>query len=115
MGVEKTMQFILEQQAQLTAHQVDAGARLARIDKRLDAMAKLVNAGVRLLVKHDEWLARHEKAIERHEKLIVESRREFDLRLKALTEVQERTDRKLDRLIEALHGRRSNGRSGRKA
>jgi len=97
MDIQKTMEFILEQQAAMTARQAERGERMAehdkhmlKIDKRIDATTKLIQTGMRMLVKTDE-------------------------RLKALADAQLRAeqrsaeiDARLDRLIQAL-SRGSNG------
>lgn len=104
MNVEKTMEFILEQQAKLVSHQVDVDARLAKIDRRLDSITTILKAGMR-------WLAKHEQILDRHEKMLAKSRQDFDQRIDGLIEAQQRTDRKLDRLAEMLLARGPNGRS----
>ena len=103
MNVEKTMAFILEQQAKLVAHQVDVDARFAKIDRRLDGITTILKAGMR-------WLAKHEQILDRHEKMFAKSRQEFDHRMNALIDAQQRTERKLDRLAEMLLARGPNGR-----
>ncbi len=55
-----------------------------KFDKRMEAMRKLVQTGMKMLVKNENQIA-------------------------ALTEAQRNTDRKLDRLIDFWSKRRSNG------
>jgi hypothetical protein len=81
------MEFILQMQAK-------AEVRMEGFDKRLDATRKLVETGMKLLVKM--------------EKNHIESKKDFDRRMRELVEAQKRTDQKLDRLI-GFGGRRSNG------
>ena len=96
MDIEKTMEFILEQQAKLVAHQMDVDARFAKIDRRIDAITTIVKAGMKLLVKQQQDFDHRMSAM--------------DQRINALIDAQQRTDRKLDRLAEMLLGRRPNGR-----
>jgi len=77
MDVERTMEFILRMQAK-------AEARMAKFDKRMEAIRKLVQTGMKMLVKIDQNLL-------------------------ALTEAQRKTDRKFDRLIDSWTKRRTNG------
>jgi hypothetical protein len=95
MDVERTIEFILQMQAKSEARADRSEARADRFDKRLEATRKLVETGIRLLVKI--------------EKNHVESKKDFDRRLKELLDAQKRTDLKLDRLIDFWGKRRSNG------
>jgi hypothetical protein len=95
------MEFILQMQAKAEIRMAKADERMARtdqrmdrFDKRLDATRKLVETGMKLLVKM--------------EKNHIESKKDFDRRLRELVEAQKRTDQKLDRLI-GFDGRRTNG------
>jgi hypothetical protein len=88
MDVERTIEFILQMQAR-------SEVRSDRFDKRLEATRKLVETGMKLLV--------------RIEKNHAESKKDFDRRLKELVDAQKRTDQKLDRLIDFWGKRRSNG------
>ena len=62
-----------------------------RVEKRLDATLKIVQTGMKMLVK-----------IEQDIRALTESQR-------ALTEAQRKTDRKFDRLIDSWTRRRNNG------
>jgi hypothetical protein len=95
MNVERTMEFILRMQAKSEARAERADARADKFDKRLEATRKLVDTGMKLLVK-----------IEKNQ---AESKKDFDHRLNALLEAQKKTDQKLDRLIDFWGKRRSNG------
>ena len=99
MDIQKTMEFIVEQQAAMTARQVEHEARMAghdkrmvKIDRRIDATTKLIQTGMRILVQTDEKL-----------KALAESQ----LRAEARTG---EIDARLDRLIKAL----SRGTNGHK-
>jgi hypothetical protein len=105
MNVEQTMQFILDQQAQMAAHMVDVDnhlkeidARLAesaryqaRTDKQLAILALMVKAGMKRLVNQGKKLDTHGEKLDRHEAKL------------------NRIDRKLDRLIDGLLGKGRNG------
>jgi hypothetical protein len=57
MNVERTMQFILEQQVAASASLARMGKRrFAEIDKRLSATAKLLQIGMKALVETDAIL-----------------------------------------------------------
>ena len=79
MDVEKTMVFILEQQAAMNVRQ--------------DSILTMIEGGMKLIAGHDRQI-----------KALIESQ-------ERLTEAQQATDRKLDRLIEALQRNSSNGSS----
>lgn len=99
MDVERTIEFILQMQAKseermakFDERMAKAEARMDKFDKRMEAMRKLVETGMRMLVK-----------IEKTQQTIGEQ-------VIALTEAQRNTDRKLDRLIDFWSKQRSNGR-----
>jgi len=99
MNVERTMEFILQMQAR-------SEVRGDRFDKRLDATSKLVQTGMKLLVKIEKDFDRR----------MTESKKDFNHRLNELIEAQKKTDeaqkktgQKLDRLIDFWTRRRSNG------
>jgi hypothetical protein len=95
MNVERTIEFILKMQAKSEARAERSEARADKFDKRLEATRKLVETGLKLLVKI--------------EKSHQETKKDFDRRLKELIEAQKRTDQKLDRLIDFWGKQRSNG------
>jgi len=83
MDAERTIQFILEQQAQttvrmdqiterldeITAVQKQQAERGAKTDRRIDAIAKLIQTGMKLLVKYEkECEERDKEARERDRK-----------------------------------------------
>jgi len=97
MDVERTMQFILDQQAATAVKLDHVAERLDRLTERQDktdrqiaAIQKLILAGMKMMVKRDKVT---------------------DARINALVDAQQRSERKLDRLIEALLGRGRNGRN----
>jgi len=106
MDIQKTMEFILEQQAAMTARQAEHEARMAahevrmaehdkrmvKIDKRIDATTKLIQTGMRMLVQTDEKL-----------KALAEAQLRAEARMGEI-------DARLDRLIKAL----SRGTNGHK-
>jgi len=91
MDVERTIEFILQQQA--------------RTETRMAAMQKLISAGMKMLVKQGENL----------NKLVVaqrEMRDEVAAELKALAKAQKATETKLQSFIDSLR-RGGNGRHSR--
>ena len=99
MDIQKTMAFILEQQAKMA---VEA----QRTDRRVDSIAKLVHLGMKTLVETDLKL-----------NALIDAQIRTDEKMKALIEAQKRTDGKLartdakfERLMAALLRKRSNGR-----
>jgi hypothetical protein len=88
VDIERTMQFIIDSQAKAEIRAEKADARVdameKRLDKRMDAITKLLQQGMRMLIKTDTKLAE-------------------------LAAAQKATDRSLKALIDSLrHGR--NGR-----
>ena len=84
MDVERTIEFILQMQAKSEARMAKMDERMDKFDKRMEATLKLVQTGMKMLVKIDQ-------------------------KLLALTEAQRKTDRRFDRLIDSWTKRRTNG------
>ncbi len=100
------MQFILESQARAEVRMDKAEARVdameRRLDRRMDGITKLLEQGMRMLVKIETKLA-----------TVVEEMAEFqkrtEIRFAELAEAQKGTERTLKAFIASLrHGR--NGR-----
>ncbi|MBM3812809.1 MAG: hypothetical protein FJW20_14375 [Acidimicrobiia bacterium] len=113
MDVQRTMEFILEQQARTAAHlegvaaeqkalateqkglateQKKLASQQAKTEKRVDSLAKIVQTGMKMM------LAREKRV---------------DERIQALVDSQLRLDQRMDRFIENFNKHRPNG-SGRK-
>jgi len=113
VDVERTIQFILKSQANAEIRmdkaererkraEARAKARVdameVRLDKRTGAITKLLQHGMRMLVKTDTKLAE-----------LAESQKELAETQKELAEAQKATDRALKAFINSLR----NGRNGR--
>ena len=97
MDVERTMEFILQMQAKSEERMAKfdermakseermarAEARMEKFDRRMEAMGKLVQTGMK-------WLVRLEK-----------TQQALSEDVKALTEAQRRTDRKFERFMDS--------------
>ena len=109
MNVERTMEFILEQQAATASWQ-------AKTDRRLDAIGKLLKTGMRMLVQTDEKLK--EVAVS-HRQLAAtvhqlgETVQQLGETVQQLAIAQKGTDRTLSRVIESMR-RGSNGNKGQR-
>jgi hypothetical protein len=91
MDVERTIEFILQMQAK-------SEVRMDKFDKRMEAIRKLVQTGMKMLVKIDQNII-----------ALTEAQRKTDESVLALTEAQRKTDRKFERLLDSLTKRRTNG------
>ena len=94
MDVERTIEFILQQQAKAEARQAQAEARQAqaeaKAERQMAAIRKLIQTGMRMIVKNEELV----KATQAE--------------LRELTAAQRVTETKLQGLIDALR----RGRNG---
>ena len=122
MNIERTIEFILESQAKaeirmekfdarmekFDARMEKADARVVamekRLDKRMDAITKLLQQGMRILAKTQSELADLAKAQKRTEIRLAE----LAETQKELAAAQKATDRSLKTLIDSLR----NGRNG---
>jgi hypothetical protein len=104
MDVERTMQFILDNLASVTARQEAMAARQQaaeartaamerRLDRRMEGIVKLIKTGMRMMVQ------------------IQESHKELAAEMKELAAAQKRTDQRFDRWLDSL--KRVNGHKKR--
>jgi len=70
MNVEKTMDFILAQQAQFEANFAKADARFGQAEKRLDRLARLLAQNNRLVARLAGYGVSLRSDVRRHEKMI---------------------------------------------
>jgi chromosome segregation ATPase len=89
--MERTMQFILEQQAQFAANQAKAEERIARIEEMQENAARQIELLGSALVELTEAHTRTEGS------------------LTQLAEAQAHSDRRLDALIDIVQGGRDGG------
>lgn len=103
MNVEKTIHFILDQQAKTEAHLAELSERQAKTGTHLAELSKQQ-------ARTDRQVAAIATLVEAGMKRIIRLEKTFHTRLNALLEAQQRTDRRLDRLIDVLLQQRTNGR-----
>ena len=115
MNIERTMQFILESQAKAEVRMDRAENRMdraenrvhameKRLDKRMDAITRLLQQGMRMLVKTDIQL----KEVAEAQKLTDRRLAELAGEQKELAAAQKATERSLKAFIDSLR----NGRNG---
>ena len=94
MDIERTMQFIIDNLAAVTAAQQQAEVRAARTDRQIHGLQTLVKLGMRRLVKLEQGQIDLQKAM-----------REMAVAQKELAESQKRTDQKFERWLDSIKGR----------
>jgi hypothetical protein len=101
MNIERTMEFILNAQAK-------AEARMDKADKRIDGITKLLQQGMRILVKTADSIAESQKrndarfaALTQSVAGLVEGQKGLNRVVVELKESQKRTDVKMAELAEA--------------
>jgi|SRR5207249_11811923 len=127
MDVERTMEFILKSQARAETRmeklgtriqnaEIRANARMDRIDRRLDATSKLIQHGMRMLVKVETKLDELSEAQKRTTVAVAElarsqaelarSQAELARSHAQLAQAQKATEKSLKAFIDSLrHGR----------
>ena len=122
MNVERTIEFILQQQARTEAilaraaeRQARADARQDRADARQDRAEKsmqgirtILKIGMRKMVE----VAAIQKAVGQAQKRTEVNLNRLEGKIERLAELQHHTDKSLNRLIQSLHGPSGNGRKG---
>ncbi len=105
MDVERTMQFILDQQAKTESLWQRAEERMERLEKRQENFAQSL-VGIRKLILLGTKTLTNVTA---SQKAAVAELREIREAIRGLTAAQRRTDHKFDRLVELLSRRSPNG------
>jgi len=105
VDVEKTIEFILDQQAKAEIRWQKANERMDRLekhqekfDKRLEGVRKLVAAGLKMV----NQVAASQKAAQAELS-------EIRVDIRELAAAQKRTDQRFDRLVDLLSRRNPNG------
>ena len=94
MNTERTIEFILNTQAK-------AERRMDKTDMRLDGISKLLQQGMRMLVKTDAALAEFQKRTDATFTELAQAQKRTDTKLAELAQAQKRTDTKLAELAQA--------------
>jgi len=116
MDQERTMQFILDNLAAVSASQQQAEVRAARSDRQIKGMQALMLTGMKLIVKLQKGqreLQEGQRELQKGHRELQKGHRELQAELKALAAAQKRTDQKFDRWLDSLKNG-SNGRNGHK-
>ena len=100
MNVEKTIEFILQQQARTEQWQ-------AKTEGQLAAIRKLVQTGMKMLVQQGEQI----KQLTAAQKELAGAQKETAAELAALARSQRVTETKLQSLIDSLRRGRNGGHS----
>ncbi len=120
MDVERTMQFILEQQAatavkldRLKGRRDQSATRQDEIDHQTQAIQKLILTEIKMMARRDKVTDARFRAVDKRIKALApaqpRTKRSFDQRMNALIHIQQRTEKKLNRLIGVLLGRGGKG------
>jgi hypothetical protein len=119
MDVEKTMEFILEQLAQVAVLQAKAEERQAKAEARQDRTDRRLSRAIRLAVeearreraRRRELEERTEKARRELDERVERSRAEMEEALTRLAAAQLVTEEKLQRFLESRSGLNGSGGS----
>ncbi len=86
MDLERAVGFIVERQAAAEVEMAEIRRMLAKMDRKVDALSKLVRVGMRILAKQDERLAKHDERMAKHERELAEERKRSDQRFQQLVQ-----------------------------
>ena len=89
---------------------MDLEGRMGRTERRLDATLKIVQTGMKMLVKMQQDTRDFKKEMRDFKGEMLDFKNETQRGINALIAAQMRTDAKLDRLVDALLRTHSNGR-----
>jgi hypothetical protein len=90
---------------------MDLEGRMGRTERRLDATLKIVQTGMKMLVKMQQDTRDFKKEVRDFKGEMRDFKNETQRGINALIAAQMRTDAKLDRLVDALLRTHSNGRT----
>lgn len=107
MDIERAIEHILDLQARAEVRMDRAEARMDRTDRQTRAIQKLIQTGMKLIVQTQKA---GKEAETRLDSKLKEAETRLDAKLTELADLQLKTDRKLDKLIEHSLKRPPNGR-----
>ncbi len=99
MDVVETLDTVAERQLRAELRGDEADRRLERIEKKLDATANLVRAGMKLVIQN-----------QRDIKELTRAQARTDAKIGLLADAQMKTDEKFNRLMSQLMRKDGNGR-----
>jgi hypothetical protein len=105
MNIEKTMEFIVSNLADLTVKQAELTVKQARTDRQIHGLQVLVKTGMRMLVKTQDSV----RQIAAEQKLTKQALRELAGQMGELAAAQKRSEERSQRWLD----RGSNGGKGR--
>src|SRR6266852_5726995 len=97
MDLERTMEFVVDNLAKVTAAQQQAEVRAARADRRIHGLQTLMKFGMKRLARLEQGLVSQQKRTDARFA-------EVAVALKELAEQQKRTDEKFERWLDSLQG-----------
>ena len=103
MDIEKTMEFILEQQAEFAA-------RLTTSAQQIETLGQAVRDLLRVATLQSERLDAHDRRLEAQEKRLEAQERRLEAQEKRSEAFEQRFDQFLERFDAYLRGRGGNGR-----
>jgi hypothetical protein len=110
MDIERTMEFIVEQQAATAAYLTELREQAKGVDRRLGRLTEQQEKNERQIAGILKLIKMGMKAMVLTDRRMEARFRATDERINALIDAQERSEKKLDRLIQALKGKGRNGR-----
>ncbi len=109
MNLERAMEFIVERQAAAEVEMAEIRRMSAKMDRKVDALSKLVRVGMRILAKQEERLAKQdERLAKQDERLDKQDERldKHDERMarheRELAEERKRSDQRFQQLVQSL-------------
>jgi hypothetical protein len=107
MDIERAIEHILDLQARAEVRMDRAEARMDRTDRQIRGIQKLIQTGMKLIVKTQKAGKDSETRLDAKLK---EAETRLDAKLAELADAQLKTDRKFDKLIDLWTKRPPNGR-----
>jgi len=105
VDVEKTIEFILDQQAKAEIRWQKADERMERFDQRMERLELQMERFDQRMERLEKRQEKFDKSLEGVRKLVVAGMKMIN----QLAAAQKRTDQRFDRLIELLRRRSPNG------
>jgi hypothetical protein len=110
MDIEKTMEFILEQQAEFATHQAASAQQVEALGQAVRDLLQVATLQSERLDSHDRRLEVQEKRMEAQEKQLEAQEKRLEMQEKRSEAFERRFDQFLERFDAYLRGRGGNGR-----
>ncbi len=109
MDLERAMEFIVERQAAAEVEMAEMRRMFAKMDRKVDALGKLLRVGMRILAKQDERMAKQDERMAKQDERMAKQDERMAKHERELAEERKRSDQRFQQLVQSFVRAQRNG------